>query len=83
MTEISSATKPWMNVSTSGQKHLVIVGATGMVGGYALRYGLDHPAVRSRDGTKTRANSASTSRTWAKLVRGGAINDDPSRCHQD
>jgi uncharacterized protein YbjT (DUF2867 family) len=26
-------------------KHLVIVGATGMVGGYALRYGLDDPAV--------------------------------------
>jgi uncharacterized protein YbjT (DUF2867 family) len=45
MTEISSAAKPWMNVSTQGQKHLVIVGATGMVGGYALRYVLDHPAV--------------------------------------
>jgi uncharacterized protein YbjT (DUF2867 family) len=28
----------------AGQK-LVIVGATGMVGGYALRYALDHPAV--------------------------------------
>jgi uncharacterized protein YbjT (DUF2867 family) len=28
-----------------GQKRLVIVGATGMVGGYALRYALDHPAV--------------------------------------
>jgi uncharacterized protein YbjT (DUF2867 family) len=27
------------------QKRLVIVGATGMVGGYALRYALDHPAV--------------------------------------
>jgi len=26
-------------------KRLVIVGATGMVGGYALRYALDHPAV--------------------------------------
>ena len=26
-------------------KHLVIVGATGMVGGYALRYALDDPAV--------------------------------------
>ena len=26
---------------------LVIVGATGMVGGYALRYALNHPAVRS------------------------------------
>src|SRR5579864_671829 len=27
--------------------HLVIVGATGMVGGYALRYALNHPAVGS------------------------------------
>jgi uncharacterized protein YbjT (DUF2867 family) len=47
MTEISSAAGSWMNVSAPDQKHLVIVGATGMVGGYALRYGLDHPAVRS------------------------------------
>jgi uncharacterized protein YbjT (DUF2867 family) len=30
---------------TGTQKRLVIVGATGMVGGYALRYALDHPAV--------------------------------------
>jgi uncharacterized protein YbjT (DUF2867 family) len=30
---------------TQNQTRLVIVGATGMVGGYALRYGLDHPAV--------------------------------------
>src|SRR6476659_2470398 len=30
---------------TEAQKRLVIVGATGMVGGYALRYALDHPAV--------------------------------------
>jgi uncharacterized protein YbjT (DUF2867 family) len=34
-----------MNVPAAGQKRLVIVGATGMVGGYALRYALDHPAV--------------------------------------
>ena len=27
------------------QKRVVIVGASGMVGGYALRYALDHPAV--------------------------------------
>ena len=26
-------------------KRMVIVGATGMVGGYALRYALEHPAV--------------------------------------
>ena len=36
-----------VTVSTLGQKRLVIVGATGMVGGYALRYALDNPAVRS------------------------------------
>ena len=47
MTEISSAAGSRMSVSTPGQKHLVIVGATGMVGGYALRYGLDHTAVGS------------------------------------
>jgi uncharacterized protein YbjT (DUF2867 family) len=34
-----------MNVQTADQERLVIVGATGMVGGYALRYGLDHPAI--------------------------------------
>jgi len=28
-----------------GQKRLVIVGASGMVGGYALRYALEHPAA--------------------------------------
>ena len=34
-----------MNVPATGHKRLVIVGATGMVGGYALRCALDHPAV--------------------------------------
>ena len=34
-----------MNVRAIDQKRLVIVGATGMVGGYALRYALDRPAV--------------------------------------
>src|SRR5712671_2283942 len=34
-----------MNVPAAAQKRVVIVGATGMVGGYALRYALDHPAV--------------------------------------
>jgi len=34
-----------MNVPTLGQKCLVIVGATGMVGGYALRYALENPTV--------------------------------------
>jgi uncharacterized protein YbjT (DUF2867 family) len=43
--QISSAAS--MTNPTVGQKSLVIVGATGMVGGYALRYALDSPAVRS------------------------------------
>ena len=33
------------NLATAAPKRLVIVGASGMVGGYALRYALDHPAV--------------------------------------
>ena len=36
-----------MSVSSVGQKRLVIVGATGMVGGYAVRYALNSPAVNS------------------------------------
>jgi uncharacterized protein YbjT (DUF2867 family) len=34
-----------MNVPTAGQTRIAIVGATGMVGGYALRYALEYPAV--------------------------------------
>jgi uncharacterized protein YbjT (DUF2867 family) len=34
-----------MNFAAAGQKRLVVVGASGMVGGYTLRYALDHPAV--------------------------------------
>ena len=34
-----------MTVPTFAQKRLVIVGATGMVGGYPLRYSLEDPAV--------------------------------------
>ena len=36
-----------VTVPTDGQNHLVIVGATGMVGGYALRYALENAAVAS------------------------------------
>jgi uncharacterized protein YbjT (DUF2867 family) len=35
-----------MNIPAASQTRLVSVGATGMVGGYAVRYALDHPAVR-------------------------------------
>jgi uncharacterized protein YbjT (DUF2867 family) len=34
-----------MNAPPPGQTRLVIVGATGMVGGHAVRYALDNPAV--------------------------------------
>jgi len=34
-----------MNVPPAGQRNLVIVGATGMVGGYVLRYALEDSAV--------------------------------------
>ena len=36
-----------MTNPTVGQKSLVVVGATGMVGGYALRYALDDSEVKS------------------------------------
>ena len=36
-----------MNVPTAGQKRRVIVGASGMVGGYTLRYALENSAVGS------------------------------------
>jgi uncharacterized protein YbjT (DUF2867 family) len=36
-----------MAIPAVGQKRLVIVGATGMVGGYALRFALDNLAVKS------------------------------------
>src|SRR6202051_2209716 len=36
-----------MNVPTASQRRIVIVGATGMVGGYALRYALENSAVGS------------------------------------
>jgi uncharacterized protein YbjT (DUF2867 family) len=35
-----------MNVPVEGQAQIVVVGATGMVGGYALRYALEHPSVK-------------------------------------
>jgi putative NADH-flavin reductase len=34
-----------MRDPVAGQTSLVIVGASGMVGGYALRYALDNPAI--------------------------------------
>ena len=34
-----------MNTPAAGQTRLVIVGASGMVGGYALRYALDHTSI--------------------------------------
>jgi len=34
-----------MNIRSENQMEVVIVGASGMVGGYALRYMLDHPGI--------------------------------------
>ena len=48
---------------TVNQKRLVIVGATGMVGGYALRYALDHAAV----GTATAIGRKPSGLTHPKL----------------
>ena len=48
---------------TETQKRLAIVGATGMIGGYALRYALDHPAV----GGATAISRKSTGFTHPKL----------------
>ena len=42
---LMSASGPSLKAPTVGQTQVVIVGATGMVGGYALRYALNHPAV--------------------------------------
>ena len=47
MTGTNSASGSSMNAATAGQTRLVIVGATGMVGGNALRYALENPAVAS------------------------------------
>jgi len=47
MTVTNSATGSSMNAPTAGQARLVIVGATGMVGGYALHHALENPAVAS------------------------------------
>jgi uncharacterized protein YbjT (DUF2867 family) len=48
---------------TEAQKRLVIVGATGMVGGYALRCALDHPSV----GTATAIGRKPTGLSHPKL----------------
>src|SRR5580692_12446272 len=42
-----NASGPSLNVPAVGQTRVVIVGATGMVGGYTLRYALGNPAVAS------------------------------------
>jgi uncharacterized protein YbjT (DUF2867 family) len=43
----SSQVSSIANISTADQKRLVIVGATGMVGRYAVHYALENPAVGS------------------------------------
>lgn len=46
----------------AGQKRLVIVGATGMVGGYALRYALEQPTVAAVTAIARRATGLSHSK---------------------
>jgi uncharacterized protein YbjT (DUF2867 family) len=53
---------------------LTIVGATGMVGGYALRYALDHPAV----GVVTAIGRKSTGFTHPKLLE--VLHQDFANC---
>jgi len=53
-----------MNVPTAGQKRLVIVGASGMVGGYALRNALENSAV----GTVTSIGRKKLGISRAKLI---------------
>jgi len=48
-----------MHFPTVGQKRLVIVGATGMVGGYALRYALDQPDLGRVTAISRRTNGIS------------------------
>ena len=40
-----STSEAEIDVPTAGQKNVVIVAATSMVGRYALRYALEHPVV--------------------------------------
>jgi uncharacterized protein YbjT (DUF2867 family) len=54
---------------TGAQKRLVIVGATGMVGSYALRDALDHPAVGGV--TAIGRKPAGATRTTVDVAVGG------------
>ena len=47
MTATNQGSGTSMSGPTVGEKRLVVVGATGMVGGYALRYALDNSAVKT------------------------------------
>src|ERR1700719_1558043 len=53
-----------MNAQAAGQLRLVIVGASGMIGGYALRYALDDPSV----GRVTAIGRRSLGVSHAKLI---------------
>jgi uncharacterized protein YbjT (DUF2867 family) len=59
---------------TESPKRLVIIGATGMVGGYALGYALDHPGVRA----VTAIGRKSTSGTHPKLTE--VLHNDFADC---
>ena len=67
-----------MNAPAPSQARLVIVGATGMVGGYALRYALNYPAI----GLVTAIGRRSLGISHPKLIevlhrRGPAVTNRP------
>jgi hypothetical protein len=64
-----------MNASAAGQK-LVIVGASGMVGGYALRYALDHPVVERVTAIGRRKLGISP-RRFREIDKAVAVEDGP------
>ena len=56
----------------SAQKRVAIVGATGMVGGYALRYALENPGVECATAIVRRKLSLSHAKLKEVLHRGFA-----------
>lgn len=63
-----------MNVPVASQKRLVIVGASGMVGGYALRYALESSAV----GTVTSIGRSKVGISHPKLTK--VLHPDFANC---
>ena len=61
-----------MNAPAPSQARLVIVGATGMVGGYALRYALNDQVVDRASGRVVEGGTDEATEVWTFMrVRGG------------